>query len=145
MDEWRPYQIYFVGDHSYTEAQEAGDFMKYAEGLLTQATFYMNKVIMNCTVKLLVVGTTVFTREQEQKYLRSESLNLTEFLSEDEKARTSDIVIALSSTPIKALDENFFAQKNESLCTNDKFIVIVTSPFNYYDLDSSISLGLVKT
>ncbi|XP_064479619.1 uncharacterized protein LOC135392883 isoform X2 [Ornithodoros turicata] len=145
MHEWRPYQIYFVGDHSYKEAQQSGDFMKYAEGLLTQATLYINKLILDCAVKLLVLGTTVFTHEQEWKYLRSESLNLTGFLSEDETARISDIVIALSSSPVKATDANFFAQKSESLCTKDKFIVIITSPFNYYDLDSSISLALVKT
>ncbi|XP_064479636.1 uncharacterized protein LOC135392905 isoform X2 [Ornithodoros turicata] len=108
MHEWRPYQIYFVGDHSYKEAQQSGDFMKYAEGLLTQATLYINKLILDCAVKLLVLGTTVFTHEQERKYLRSESLNLTGFLSEDETARISDIVIALSSSPVKATDANFF-------------------------------------
>ncbi|XP_064489760.1 uncharacterized protein LOC135401329 isoform X3 [Ornithodoros turicata] len=145
MHEWRPYQVYFVGDENYKLMQESGEFIKFAEGLLAQATIRMNNVALQCPAKLLVVGTTVFTQEQEQKYLRSGAAapNLTGFLAEDEMARTADIVIALSSAEVKGVDISD-AQEENSLCTKDKFIVANTLPWNYYMMDERILTALIR-
>ncbi|XP_064477828.1 uncharacterized protein LOC135391491 [Ornithodoros turicata] len=120
MYRWRPYNVFFVGDHFYTPLRypspkqlnntvRPNDFYLYAQSLLNMMTFKFERE-RNCLLKFKVSGTYVFGLPEEELYLpKSSSYRgspppdlkivgpyLWQFITEHPQAMVADIIVVLT-------------------------------------------------
>ncbi|XP_064462816.1 uncharacterized protein LOC135373647 [Ornithodoros turicata] len=156
MYRWRPYNVFFVGDHFYMPLRypspkqlnntvQPNDFYLYAQSLLNMMTFKFERE-RNCLLKFKVSGTYVFGLPEEELYLPKSSSHrgtpppdlkivdpyLWQFTREHPQAMVADIIVVLTGNLLtKYANTSYYDASYDRMCTNYKTVVLFDFPFSY--------------
>ncbi|XP_064468096.1 uncharacterized protein LOC135378875 [Ornithodoros turicata] len=146
---WRPYTVYFVGDRYFDSLQRVvprsenvTEFYLYAQSYLNMVVYNMRELQPGCDTKIKVLGTRVFTVQEEEIYLPKRKDNvasvditnieiLEEFISNNPEVNAADMVVFLTGHPLGEYQWTEYRQKTSRMCSRQKFIVLTDHPFSY--------------
>ncbi|XP_064464123.1 uncharacterized protein LOC135375311 isoform X3 [Ornithodoros turicata] len=130
---WRPYTVYFVGDRHFDPLQRVvprseniTQFDLYAQSYLNMVVYHFRERFHGCEVKLKVIGTRIFTAQEEELYLPKvvkdgqisvhlENVTFEEFFALNPEVDAADIVVFLTG---QSLTGNAVSNGEPVLCYN---------------------------
>ncbi|XP_064464122.1 uncharacterized protein LOC135375311 isoform X2 [Ornithodoros turicata] len=152
---WRPYTVYFVGDRHFDPLQRVvprseniTQFDLYAQSYLNMVVYHFRERFHGCEVKLKVIGTRIFTAQEEELYLPKvvkdgqisvhlENVTFEEFFALNPEVDAADIVVFLTgySSLFSFYGAQVYSPDESRICTRDKYIVLTDQAFSYSAYD----------
>ncbi|XP_064457254.1 uncharacterized protein LOC135368104 isoform X2 [Ornithodoros turicata] len=148
---WRPYTVYFVGDRHFDPLQRVvprsenvTQFDLYAQSYLNMVVYYFREQFYGCDVKIKVIGTRIFTAQEEELYLPKISrdgriladlrnVTFEEFFALNPEVDAADIVVFLTGYSLLYSndDKTVYSPDESRICTRDKYTVLTDQAFSY--------------
>ncbi|XP_064458974.1 uncharacterized protein LOC135369307 [Ornithodoros turicata] len=153
MHIWRPYTVYFVGDRHFDPLQRVvprsgniTQFDLYAQSYLNMVSYNFREMFHGCEVKIKVIGTRVFTVQEEELYLPKvvkdgqiyvdlRNLTFEEFFALNPEVESADIVVFITGHTLLSRNYDYaltvYSPDESRICTRDKYIVLTDQAFSY--------------